>query len=152
MGLFGGEKITLMLEKYNFTPGEMAKGTIKLSLKKPTYARKLQVSLIGVRRVRRGNSWQWQTVYDFDMPVSGEKEYQQEELSFQLQIPPDILQARTSQQAVQDSLEDKLGSAGKFISAISVGTGTTNWKIRAQLDVPKKLDVKVDQDIQLYNK
>ena len=152
MGLFGPPKITLMLEKYNFTPGEVAKGTIKLSLKKPTYARKLQVSLIGVRRVRRGNSWQWQTVYDFDMPVSGEREYQQEEVSFQLHIPPDILNPRTSQQAMQESLEDKLGAAGKFISAISVGTGTTNWKIRAQLDIPKALDVKVDQDIQLYNK
>ena len=152
MGLFGPPKITLMLEKYNFTPGEVAKGTIKLNLKKPTYARKLQVSLIGVRRVRQGNSWKWQKVYDFDMPVSGEKDYQQEEVSFQLHIPPDILNPRTSQQAMQESLEDKLGAAGKFISAISVGTGTTNWKIRAQLDVPKALDVKVDQDIQLYNK
>ena len=151
MGLFGPPKITMTLEKYNFTPGETAKGTVKLNLKKPTYARKLQVSLIGVRKVRHGNSWKWQTVYDFDMPISGERDYQQEEVAFQLQIPPDILQARTSQQAIQDSLEDKLGSAGKFISAISVGTGTTNWKIRAQLDVPKALDVKVDQDIQLYN-
>jgi len=152
MGLFGPPKITMTLEKYNFTPGEIAKGTVKLNLKKPTYARKLQVSLIGVRRVRRGNSWQWQQVYDFDMPVSGERDYQQEEVPFQLHIPPDILNPRTSQQAVQDSLEDKLGAAGKFISAVSVGTGTTNWKIRAQLDVPKALDVKVDQDIQLYAK
>ena len=59
MGLFGAPKITLMLEKYNFNPGEIAKGNITINLKKPTYARKLQVSLIGVRRVRRGNSWQW---------------------------------------------------------------------------------------------
>jgi len=58
--------------------------------------------------------------------------------------------ARSQQQAVQDSLEDKLGSAGKFISAISVGAGVTSWKIRAQLDVPKKLDIKYTQDIQIY--
>lgn len=152
MGLFGAPKITLMLEKYNFTPGDLAKGTVTLNLKKPTYARKLEVSLIGVRRVRRGNSWQWQTVYDFDMPISGERDYEQEQINFELKIPPDILDARTSQQAIQDSLEDKLGAAGKFISAVSVGTGTTNWKIRAQLDIPKKLDVKATQDIQLYNK
>ena len=151
MGLFGAPKITLMLEKYNFNPGDLAKGTVTINLKKPTYARKLEVSLIGVRRVRRGNSWHWQKVYDFDMPISGEREYQQEQISFQLKIPPDILNAKTSQQAIQDSLEDKLGAAGKFISAVSVGTGTTNWKIRAQLDIPKKLDVKATQDIQLYN-
>ncbi len=150
MGLFGPPGITLMLEKYNFNPGEIAKGNITINLKKPTYARKLMVSLIGVRRVRRGNSWQWQKVYDFDMPISGEKDYQNEQVPFQLQIPPDILQAKTSQQAVQEGLQDKLGAAGSLISAISVGTGVTKWKIRAQLDIPKKLDVKADQDIQLY--
>jgi hypothetical protein len=150
MGLFGSPKITMTLEKYNFNPGDIAKGTVKLNLKKPTYARKLFVSLMGMRRVRRGNSWQWQTVYDFDMPISGEKDYQNETVPFELQIPPDILNARTSQQAIQDSLEDKMGSAGKFISAVTVGTGVTNWKIRAQLDVPKKLDVKYTQDIQIY--
>lgn len=150
MGLFGPPKITLMLEKYNFTPGEIAKGTITVNLKKPTYARKLFVSLIGVRRVRRGNEWKWQTVYDFNMPLQGEKDYTTEQVPFQLKIPPDILEAKTNQQAIQDSLEDKFGSAGKFMSAISVGTGVTKWKIRAQLDIPKKLDVKVDQDIQLY--
>ena len=72
MGLLGGPKITLMLEKYNFNPGEVVKGTVKLNLKKPMYARKLEVSLMGVRKVRKGNSWQWQKVYDFDMPISGE--------------------------------------------------------------------------------
>ena len=150
MGLFGPDKITLMLEKYSFAPGEMAKGTITLNLKKPTYARKLQVSLIGVRRVRRGNSWQWQTVYDFNMPISGERDYQTEQVAFQLPIPQDILQPKTSQQAIQEGLQNKLGATGSFISALSVGTGITKWKIRAQLDVPKALDVKVDQDIQLY--
>jgi len=119
-------------------------------LKKPAYARKLLVSLIGVRRVRCGNSWQWQKVYDFDMPICGEKDYQDEEIAFELKIPPDILDPRTSQQAIQESLEDKLGAAGKFISAVSVGTGKTEWKIQTQLDIPKKLDVKATQDIQLY--
>ena len=86
MGLFGAPKINLMLDKYNFNPGEAAKGTIKINLKKPTYARKLFVSLIGVRKIRRGNSWQWQKVYDFEMPISGEKDYQNEQIPFQLQI------------------------------------------------------------------
>ena len=150
MGLFGTPKITMTLEKYSFNPGETAKGNIKLNLKKPTYARKLQVSLIGVRKVRKGNSWQWQKVYNFDMPVSGEKDYQQEQLNFELPIPPDILDAKTQQQAIQEGLEEKLGGAGTLISAVAVGVGNTKWKIRAQLDIPKKLDIKVDQDIQLF--
>lgn len=36
MELFGAPKITLMLEKYNFNPGEIAKWTITLILKKST--------------------------------------------------------------------------------------------------------------------
>ena len=90
MGLFGPPKITLMLEKISFNPGELAKGTITINLKKPTYARKLQVSLIGTRKVHKGTSTSWEKVYDFDMPISGEKEYQTETLQFQLPIPPDI--------------------------------------------------------------
>jgi hypothetical protein len=150
MGLFGPPKLTLMLEKYNFKPGETAKGAVTINLKKPEYARKLKISLVGVRKVRRGNKWQWQKIYDFDMPISGEKEYQKENVPFELKIPPDILDPRTSQQAIQDSLEDKLGAAGSLISSVAVGTGKTEWKIKAQLDIPKKLDVKASQDIQLY--
>ena len=150
MGLFGPPKISLELEKFNFSPGDTAKGNVKLNLKKPEYARKLKLSLIGVRKVRQGNRWEWQKVYDFDMPISGEKEYQTDQVPFEMKIPPDVLDPRTSQQAIQDSLEEKLGSAGKFISAISVGTGKTEWKIKVQLDIPKKLDVKASQDIQIY--
>lgn len=134
-----------MLEKYNFNSGEIVKGTITLNLKKPTYARKLQVSLIGTRKVRHENSWKWQKVYDFDMPISGEKDYQKEQIPFQLQIPPDILDPRTQQQAIQEGLE--LGAAGSLISAVAVGTGNTKWKIRAQLDVPKALDVKAENEL-----
>ena len=150
MGLFGPPKITLKLDKFGFNPGEVATGNVSINLKKPTYARKLQVSLMGVRRVRRGNGWSWQTVYDFDMPISGEKDYQNETVPFILQIPPDILNPQTSQQSIQEGLQSKLGAAGGLISAVTVGTGTTKWKIRAQLDIPKKLDVKVDQDIQIF--
>jgi len=45
--LFGGEKITLMLEKYNYTTSETIKGTVTLKLKKPTKARKFEVAFIG---------------------------------------------------------------------------------------------------------
>ncbi len=152
MGLFGPPKITLTLEKFSFNPGEKAKGTIALNLKKPTYARKLFISLIGTRRERHGNKTHWRKVYDFDMPVSGEKEYQKENITFELPIPPDILNPKTQQEAMQNALEDKLGSAGSLIGAMTVGRGHTKWKIQAQLDVPKAFDVKTHQDIQLYPK
>ena len=109
MGLFGKEKITLMLEKYDYKPGEKIKGTVKLNLKKPTNARKLEVSLMG-RRIdkqtsmavgpmimsggRRGHqsSTHYTTVYDFKMPLDVEKDYQTGEYPFEIKIPADILQ------------------------------------------------------------
>lgn len=150
MGLFGPPKITLMLEKYSFNPGEKVKGTITLNLKKSTYARKMFVSLEGMKKERHGSNTSWKRVYDFDMPISGEKEYQSDTIQFELPIPPDILNPRSAQKAIQNALEDKLGGAGSVLSALTVGTSNIKWKIIAQLDVPKALDVKAKQDIQLY--
>lgn len=154
MGLFGPPKIALKLDKFSFNPGDVVNGTVAINLKKPTYARKLEVSLIGVRRTSqmtgKGSNTNWETIYSFEIPISGEKEYQSETIQFQLPIAPDVLNAKTSRQAVQESLESKLGAAGSLISAVAVGTGQTKWKIRAQLDIPKAFDVKIEQDIQLY--
>jgi len=154
MGLFGPPKITLKLDKFSFNPGEVINGTVTINLKKPTYARKLEITLLGVRRTNqitsKGSKTDWQTVYSFEIPVSGEKEYQSETIQFQLPIAPDILSNKTGQQAVQEGLEDKLGKVGGLISAVAVGAGQTKWKIRAQLDIPKAFDVKIDQDIQLF--
>jgi hypothetical protein len=64
-----------------------------------------------------------------------------------MKIPSDLLSHKTAQRAAQDALEDKLGSAGTFISAVTVGTSQIKWKLVAQLDVPKKFDIKAKQDI-----
>ena len=151
MGLFGKEKITLMLEKYDFKPGDTIKGNISLNLKKPVHARKLEVSLIGKRKTRhhtsRGSQTHYEKIYDFDIPIAGEKEYQNEQYPFEIKIPSDILSDKTARDTMQDSLEDKIGTAGTFISAMTMGTYRIYWEVRAQLDVPKMFDVKKSQDI-----
>ena len=151
MGLFGKEKITLMLDKFNFKPGDTIKGNISLHLKKPMHARKLEVSLIGKRKTRRrtsrGSQTYYETIYDFDIPVDGEKEYQNEQYPFEIKIPSDILSDKTARDQIQDTLEEKIGTAGTFVSAMTMGTYRINWEVRAQLDVPMKLDVKNSQDI-----
>jgi hypothetical protein len=93
MGLFGKEKITLTLEKYDYKPGDKIKGTVKLNLKKPTKARKLEVSFIGSKTEKQtgmrigpttSNTQQTKTmkVYDFTLPLDGEKDYHEEEYPF----------------------------------------------------------------------
>jgi hypothetical protein len=153
MGLFGREKITLTLEKYNYTPGETIKGTVKLNLKKPIQARKLEVAFIGQKMEKRssasvagmaggsrGSSTSYTTVFDFKMPLSGEKEYQNEEVPFEIKIPGDLLQNNPT-------LQGKLGQAATAVRVLAGVSSRIDWMVKAQLDIPKKLDVKKTQKI-----
>lgn len=155
MGLFGPEKITLLLDKYDYRPGEKITGKVKLNLKKPTSARKLDVSFYGLKvdrqssvavapmmsgRSRHRNSTHYVKVFDFKMPISGEKEYQNEEIPFEIKIPDTILQTNPS-------LQGTLGQASTAIRMIAGVSSRIDWYVKAQLDVPKKLDVKKKQKI-----
>jgi len=167
MGLFGGEKIILTLENYNFKPGDTIKGNIKLSLKKPVKARKMEVSFIGTRkeqqRVNRGPSHrhgsgmhygtsrtttQTKTVkvFDFTQPLGGEKEYQNESFDFEIKIPSDLIQQTRTQH--EGKLDGALGTA------VAIGTALSGrrvypveWRVKAQLDIPMKFDVEKSQKI-----
>ena len=157
MGLFGKEKITLTLEKFDFKPGEIIKGTISLNLKKQTNARKLEVGLIGRMISRQSNvavgpmvagrgrggvrsSTQYHTVYDFRIPLDGEKEYYTGIYKFEIKIPSDILQANPT-------LEGSLGQAATAVRVLAGVSSRVDWSVKAQLDVPMGLDVKKSQKI-----
>ena len=160
MGLFGKEQITLMLEKYDYSPGDTIKGTVSLSLKKPLEGRKLFVGFIG-RQVQRQSSIsvanvamggggrnrgrsEYKTVYKFTMPLAGEKVYHKEEYPFEIKIPSDVLQRSTTPTA-----EGKMGGAIKAAQMLSGISTRTDWYVHAQLDVPKKFDIKKSQKIVL---
>jgi hypothetical protein len=151
MGLFGKEKITLALEKYDYVPGDKIKGRVTLSLKKPTNARKLEVSFIGRKithqsnvgsRNRSGSSTQYQTVYSFSMPLDGEKEYHTGDYPFEIKIPDNIFQSNPN-------LDGKLGSAVRALQMLGGTSSRIDWIVKAQLDVPMGLDVKKSQKIVL---
>lgn len=153
MGLFGGEKISLHLEKYDYTPGDTIKGKVTLKLKKPTKARKLEVSFIGEKIERQSGmgiggtsnnrrSTHRSYVYDFKMPLAGEKEYMKDEYSFEIKIPSNIREA-------EQKLEGNLGAAVSTLKAISGVHSRIDWYVKAQLDVPMGLDVTKKQKIVL---
>lgn len=152
MSLFGPEKITLALEKYNFKPGDVIKGTVTLQLKKPTHARKLEVGLIGKQIQRQGggiqigsgakhsSSSQHTTIYNFRIPLDGEKEYQQGTYPFELKIDPTLLQS-------QPQLEGHAATAVNVLKALGGVSSRVDWYVLAELDVPMKLDVNKTQQI-----
>ena len=81
-------------------------------------------------------------VYDFTLPLDGEKNYQEEEYSFELKIPEDIFQ--TAQK-----LDGKIGTAITALKTISGVYSSVDWSVKSELDVPMSLDVKKSQKIVL---
>ena len=153
MGLFGGEKITLTLEKYDYMPGDTIKGVVNLNLKKPINARKLEVAFIGEKIERSTGMGIGPTaksksaggkmyIYNFKMPLGGEGTYQTGQYPFEIKIPADIKQS-------QQQIEGKVGTAISALKAISGVISRVDWYVLAELDVPVHLDVKAKQNIVL---
>lgn len=151
MGLFGGEKITLILEKYDFKPGENIKGTVFLNFRKPTTGRKLNVSLIGQRKERYRDhdghtQYRYENVFSFTVTLSGEMEYQSNQFPFDLKIPENVLsQCKTPEMPQMEGTLGKLAVIGHAMSMAQ--TYPVEWLILSHLDIPKKFDVKKSQEI-----
>jgi hypothetical protein len=151
MGLFGEEKIFLTLEKYNYTPGELIKGNIKLNLRKPTTARKLEVSFIGQRKEqRRDSKGHTHTtvirVFNFTVPLKYEGDYMNEQFDFEIKIPDNLLN-----QTVSPKTPELDGTLGKLVTIGIALSGQRSypiqWLVEAHLDVPMGLNVKKSQDV-----
>jgi Arrestin (or S-antigen), N-terminal domain len=157
MSIFGPEKIILTLQKYQYKPGELIKGSIGLNLKKPMRARKLSVSLLGkVKTTHRDSSGNMHTeditIYDFTIPLDSENDYCNEMYSFEIKIQSDILETHSSSTKINQILQEKLGTIGGILGKMAtMGQGPVRWMIHAQLDIPLKLDVRNSQDIVISN-
>ena len=153
MGLFGPDKITVTLDKYQYKPGDIIKGSVGLNLRKPIRARKLVVSLLGkVKTTHRDSNGHMQTedvvIYDFTIPLDGENDYLSEMYKFEIKIQSDLLQMHSSNQQIQQILQAKLGTFGAILGQIVTGgQSPVRWMVHTQLDIPMKLDVHKSQDI-----
>jgi hypothetical protein len=153
MGIFGPDKIIVKLDKYQYKPGDTIKGEVGLNLRKPMRARKLVVSLLGkVRTTHRDSKGHMQTedvtIYDFTIPLDGENDYLSELYPFEIKIQSDILEMHSSNERIQQMLQEKLGTFGVILGKMATtGQGPVRWMVHAQLDIPMKLDVHKSQDI-----
>jgi len=153
MGLFGPDKITVTLDKYQYKPGDIIKGSVGLNLGKPIRARKLVVSLLGkVKTTHRDSKGHMHTedvvIYDFTIPLDGENDYLSEMYNFEIKIQSDLLQMHSSSQQIQQMLQAKLGTVGAILGQIVTGgQSPVRWIVHTQLDIPMKLDVHKSQDI-----
>jgi hypothetical protein len=133
--------IDILIEKYNYSPGETIRGKVVLKLKKPTKAKQLKVGLIAERksreiRVTRGKtstSESTRVVYKFEMPLDGEKEYLSGEYNFEIKIPTSL--------APQTLPGGMVGDIVKSLQILSGQESALYWYVIAYLDIPLGLDI-----------
>ena len=152
MRLLGPDnQMTLMLVKYDFSPGDIIKGVVGLNLEKPVKGRKLEVALIGTRNTMHRDSDgvhnQDEIIYHFELPLDGEKEYQNGQYPFEIKIQPDILLSNSMSQQINQKLEEKLGSFGSVLGQMVAGQRPIHWEVKAHIDIPMRLDVNQSRDI-----
>jgi len=138
----GEKKIELVLEKFNFSPGDTIKGRVILKLKNPVKAKQLKVGLRGERvtetlRTVAGKPTPHQEksfIYNFEMPLDKEKEYLEGEYSFEIKVPANLSQ----------NLPMPSGAVGDLLKGVQILAGRDTritWYVIAYLGVPMGFDV-----------
>jgi hypothetical protein len=147
---FGKGKIDLVLNRQNFMPGDTISGQIFLKLKEPTQADKMVVNFIGMKKVNkyisstRGSSRRTQNVpiHEFELVLDREKKYLNEQYTFEIKIPANILQNEQQQGGA-------MGTAMSALKFLSSGSERVEWYVEVKLDISGSFDVNKKVDITL---
>jgi hypothetical protein len=141
-------KIDILIEKYNFSPGETIRGRVFLELKKPILAKELRIGLFGLKITTRQitsskgtptTQTKTEFIYHFEMPLDKEKTYLKGDYPFEIKIPENILQ--TPQKAPKGIL-DILFKTAEIASTIAGVSSRIEWYLEATLAIPKGFDMK----------
>jgi hypothetical protein len=152
-GLFEKGKIEIVLNKVNFTPGEVIEGTVKMQLNKPVKARGVFVTLFSGVTSQNINTFSkpgtikssssTKRGFEFTQPLDMEKEYptQPVEYNFKINIPANngnIAQGN-----------DPMSGVINTVKLFTMGNQYTKWFVEAKLDVPGGFDLNKKVQINL---
>ena len=156
--------LEVVLDKFQFSPGDTISGKVMLKLKKQMQANKLTVSVTGEKIYTRtairggigiginiGNGVQnnpiandqtkIDKIFNFELPLDGSKEYNVGEYPFSIKLPSDVTQQPTSANS-----NGTLGTVANVVNAMNSLTGgmtvRTEWFVEAQLDIPGAIDMR----------
>jgi hypothetical protein len=136
-------KIDIAIQKFGYAPGDTISGNVTLTLKKPVKAREVSISLIGEAWVTRTKesigimdlSFETEKsaarvrIYEFKLPLDGEKEYREErEYHFEIKTPADIQGMRP-----QTTGETQFSP--------------TTWYLLAKLETPRGLNISKNVEV-----
>ena len=133
----GEGKISVVMDKVNYSLGDTVRGTVKLELSSPKKAKALRLELWGEReggsrKVGKTTTRQKETVHKFALNLDGEKEYKSQEYPFEIALP------KTPE-------PQKLEGAAATIIGVAQSLGLTSspirWYLKASLDIPMSIDI-----------
>jgi len=158
MGLFNKNKLEIKLEKKEYSPGETIKGIVELEVKKPLKGNLLEVALIGaVIKTNTGhsyhsfddhhssfdddNSFETASPFYFSKKVlDEEKEYTSYKYEFELKIPEKVHEE-------EPSFDGTLGKLMDFSRKLGGHPPKIEWYVKAQLEIPRKIDLRASSTI-----
>ena len=160
MVLFSKKKLSINLEKNEYSPGETIKGIVELELEKPLKADILEVALIGavIKTETRHSQHHFDDqdyMFDDDEPfetaspfffskkiLDSEKEYTNFKYEFELKIPEEVHKE-------EPKFDGALVKLMKFSKKFGGRPPYIQWYVKAQLDVPLKIDLRAVKNIVL---
>jgi len=148
-------KVDIVLEKFNFSPGEAIKGKVLIDLKKLIKAKQLKIGFYGLKIIKErittskgasSISTRKEFIHKFEVPLDGAKEYLKGEYLFEIKIPANI------QVEAKKPKEGIFGTIFKAAEILSTATGTTSrveWYLEATLEIPMAFDIKKKVNINI---
>lgn len=150
--MFGSFKLKMdvVLDKYNFVPGDTINGKVFLKVKKDFFLKDLKISLFAIRDVKsyssKGQSTRRSTIYDFDYVLKREEAFkktvQDIEVPFTLKIPSDVYSP--------SKLEKNVLAGVGFLTG---NFQSISWQIKARarikgclFNVKKKIKITVEKE------
>ena len=129
--------VSIVLDKYEFSPGETITGKIHIKAKKPIEAKSLNVTLRGVMKSSSssiticGSNKQKnkeKEIFSFNQQILGVKNFTigESDYSFTIKIPQNVLK----------NAEGFAGAVVNTIKLISGDTRSVYWYVDASLDIP----------------
>jgi hypothetical protein len=146
-------RMEIDLKKRSFKPGDTVEGTVSFELKNPTKARSFTVQLKGEELIhtrkhggdgQSSSNTETVTICDIKEKIDGEREYHKEKLPFKIRIPSNVM---------REGRETAVTQAIEGVAEILTGRSERSefkWYVKANLDIPKAVDVSKTEKISVY--
>jgi len=132
---FGAGKISLHMEKKEFTPPDIIKATAMLQMHKPVKARKAYVKLVAMEKRQQGKNSQWVAVYKLSRKLDIAREYRGIR-QYEIECP--VLEAIPKR--LRESYKPE--KVPTLFGFPLISKNRVKWYFQVGLDIPMGLDVK----------